>query len=94
SSDEEVKRPRKKRAPQPMFPAAKRGQGHLSVVVSAIIDEEGRPTEPVIVEADGEFSLVCATLEALWKWEFEPATYKGEPVPVYYNLVTNFRSYR
>ncbi|MEM7357329.1 MAG: hypothetical protein AAF657_41320, partial [Acidobacteriota bacterium] len=47
SSDEEVKRPRKKRAPQPMFPAAKRGQGHLSVVVSAIIDEEGRPTEPV-----------------------------------------------
>jgi len=91
-TQKQVTRPIKKHAPLPMFPQAKRGADPLQIVVSALIDEQGRPTSPRIVKAEGEFSLVCASLEAFWKWEFEPATLEGEPVPVYYNLAINFRS--
>ncbi len=91
-SEKQVTKPVKKHAPLPMFPCAKLGSEPLQVVVSAIIDTQGRPTSPRIVQADGEFSLICASLEAFWKWEFEPATFEGEPVPVYYNLAINFRT--
>lgn len=91
---EKITPPRKKKAPSAKVPAAKLGrmQEPVSVVVQAIIDKEGQPTRPRIVEANGEFTLVCAALESLWQWEFEPATIDGEPVEVYYNLTVNFRS--
>lgn len=85
--------PRKKKAPKPKFPQGKRHalKEHVAVVVQAVIDKEGRVTRPVILKAEGEFTLVCASLEALWRWEFEPARIGGEPIDVYYNLTINFR---
>lgn len=84
--------PRKKRAPKPVFPAAKRGIGQVSVVVEAIIGKDGRPRRPVIVDSKGELTLVCATLDALRRWEFKPAEKDGEPVAVFLHLEVNFAS--
>lgn len=87
-----VQAPRKIYAPSPVFPVGKLGGGNVSVVVVAMIDTEGIPTHPRIVKADGEMTLVCAALEALRRYRFEPATLNGVPVEVAYNLVVNFKN--
>ncbi|MCP3998882.1 MAG: hypothetical protein GY722_28025 [bacterium] len=51
----------------------------------------GTPTHPVILKAEGELTLVLTSLEAFWRWKFEPAKLDGEPVDVYYNLTINFK---
>ncbi len=85
--------PQKKRALAPRFPRAKkRGGLSVAVVVETIIGEDGRVREPRIVESQGELTLVCATLDALRAWEFEPARREGRPVAVYYQLTINFRT--
>lgn len=86
----DVKPPRKKNAPHPKIPAAKKGAGRISVVVRVVIDEDGRVREPRIVESRGELTLVCTTLDALRRWEFRPAEKDGETVAVYFDLVVNF----
>jgi TonB family protein len=89
-----VSPPRKKRAPLPSFPAAKRLSGPpVEVVVQVVIDSNGRPREPRILEARGELTLVWAVLDKIRKWEFHPATRNGEPVAVYYRLTVNFEPY-
>ena len=83
--------PRKKSAPQPIYPIAHRatcGQGH--VVLQAIIDKRGRVTQPAVKEP-GDPILLFAAFDAVRHWEFTPAQKQGEPVAVYYNLTVNFR---
>lgn len=83
--------PQKIRSPKPEFPPGKREiQEPVIVVVQAIVDKTGRVRDPLILQSEGEFTLVCAALEAMWKWEFTPATLNGEPVDVWYNLSVNF----
>ncbi len=84
--------PRKIRAPMPEIPAAKQGLGRVSVELEAIIGENGRLREPLILDAKGELTLVCATLDTLRRWEFEPAEIKGEPAAMAYKLVVSFDS--
>lgn len=84
--------PRKRKAPRPRFPQAKRGLlNTVSVVVQIIIDEEGMPREPMVIEARGEPTLVFAVFDALQKWRFRPAKLDGVPVKAYYNLTANFQ---
>lgn len=89
-----VTKPKKKHAPAPKYPPGKRGSDDSSVmvIVQAIIDKSGKVRDPIILKSQGEFTMVCAALEALWRWEFEPATLDGEPIEVFYNLTFNFRS--
>ena len=86
--------PKKKRTPMPRMPPARRMelQRPLSVTVNVVVGKDGRLRDPEILKADGEFTLVCATLEAFRRWEFEPATLHGEPVASNYKLITNFRT--
>lgn len=64
-----------------------------SVILQAVIDEEGCVTQPKIVKsldakADHE------ALRSIRGWTFRPATWKGKPVAVYYNLTINFGTAR
>lgn len=88
----DVQRPRKKTGRVPVPPFAKRGGQPVSVIVRVIIGKDGRIRAPTIIESRGELTLVCATLDALRKWEFEPALRDGEPVEVYYNLISRFNT--
>ena len=84
--------PRKIRAPMPEIPAAKRGLGRVSVELEAIIGENGRLRQPLILDSEGELTLVCATLDTLRRWEFQPAEIKGKPAAVAYRIVVSFSS--
>lgn len=88
---EKIVPPRKKFAPQPVYPPAHKvtcGQGR--VVLLAIIDKKGRVTQPA-VKQPGDPILLFAAFDAVRHWKFEPARRQGEPVAVYYNLTLNFR---
>jgi len=60
------------------------------VIVQVIIDREGEVVcaVPLIGMPLG---LTEATLETLHDWRYKPARLDGEPIPVFYNLSTNFR---
>ncbi len=86
----EVVPPRKTHSPQPTYPLAHQltcGKGR--VVLQAIIDKQGRATQPAIKEGDDPI-LFFVAFDAVRDWEFEPARKDGEAVPVYYNLTVNF----
>ncbi len=92
SSTSEMQPPRSIFKPRPHLPAAKRGSGRLSVVVNAIIDRDGEVREPIIIDAGGELTLVYATLDAMRRWRFKPASIDGEPVETIYRLEMNYDS--
>jgi len=84
--------PRRKRGRDPVFPQARRGLEELvEVTVEIVIDTDGRPYDPVIIETAGELTLVAITLETMKSWIFEPARLDGEPTPVAYVLTVGYR---
>ncbi len=87
---EGVTPPRKRRAPAPRFPLAKREAQPVSVTVQVIVGVDGRPRSPLLRDSEGELTLVWATLEALRRWEFDPAERDGVEVAVFYDLAVNF----
>lgn len=89
--DGEFVPPRRIEAPPPEFPAGRAFQGlEVDVVVQVIVDVDGRPREPLIVDSRGELTLVWAALEALRQWRFEPATRYGVAEPSLYKLTVSF----
>lgn len=59
------------------------------VVVEAILDEHGCVDEARVLESsDPGFS--SAALSTVARWVFQPATFEGKPVKVYYTLTVNF----
>ena len=56
------------------------------MIARTVTNTEGRVEE---VEIGEDFD--AAVREVLKEWEFEPATLRGEPVAVYYNLTFKFR---
>ena len=40
---------------------------------------------------DLPYGLGDAAREAVSRWRFRPATYRGEPIDVYYTVTVNFR---
>ena len=76
----------------PEFPAAKRGFGQVSVELEVIVGKNGRLREPLILDAKGELTLVCAALDTLRRWEYVPAKVEGEPTAVALKIVFNFGS--
>jgi TonB family protein len=60
------------------------------VILQTIIDEQGNVTDIKVLKGL-PMGLDQAAMDAAWTWKFEPATFEGQPVKVYYVLTVNFQ---
>jgi TonB family protein len=75
----------------PRYPLMARRSGIQGpVVVRGIVRRDGT-IDNVEVIKDLPYGLGEAASEAVSQWHFRPATYKGEPIDVYYTVTVNFR---
>jgi len=75
----------------PRYPAIARRAGvQGAVVVRGIVRRDGT-IDNVEVIKDLPYGLGEAAAEAVARWRFRPATYRGEPIDVYYTVTVNFR---
>lgn len=87
----EVVAPVKVEAPLPRYTeAARRVRLEGTVILEAVIDEEGRVTGVEVLQGM-PLGLTAAAEAAARRWRFEPATLHGRPVPVYWRLTVAFR---
>ena len=61
-----------------------------SVLIRAVIDENGVPAETK-VERSLNQGLDAKAIEAVKKWRFKPGLKDGNPVPVSVSILINFR---
>lgn len=86
----EVLAPIKIHTPSPRYPeVARRARKEGVVIVEAIIDETGNVVRTEVIKS-APMGLDDAAVEAVSKWRFEPATLRGEPVPVLFSLTVKF----
>ncbi len=64
-----------------------------TVIVEAVIDEQGRVTNERLIRGL-PMGLDQAALEAIQQWRFKPALLDGRPVKVYFTLTVNFTMQR
>jgi TonB family protein len=75
----------------PRYPAIARRAGIQGpVVVRGIVRRDGT-IDNVEVIRDLPYGLGDAARQAVNRWRFRPATYRGEPIDVYYTVTVNFR---
>jgi TonB family protein len=76
----------------PVYPElARRARIQGIAIVEAIIDKEGKVVDARVIESPGRaFGFDDAALKAVNQWKFKPATFKGKPVDVYFNLTITF----
>ena len=91
--DAAVIKPKVTYKPQPRYPEAARRdmlQGH--VIVLAMIDQQGVPHAPMVMDmSPGAEELAAAAVDAVTAWRFEPATLDGKPVDVYFTITVQFK---
>lgn len=76
---------------KPRYPTmARRAGTEGAVVIRAIIRRDGTVGEIEILQ-DLPYGLGEAAREAVRGWRFEPATWRGEAIDVYYTVTVNFR---
>jgi protein TonB len=61
-----------------------------TVIVQAVIDEQGRVVDVKVLK-NLPMGLDQAAVDAVSRWRFKPATLHGRPVKVYYSLTVVFR---
>lgn len=71
-------------------PAARRASVEGAVVVRGIVRRDGT-IDNVEVIKDLPYGLGDEARRAVSRWRFRPATYRGEPIDVYYTVTVNFR---
>lgn len=77
------KPPRLVHMEQPTYPEVAREAGiEGRVVLSLVVDEEGRVIDAEVIVAQPPDVFEEAALEAVKQWRYEPAHQKGEPVKV------------
>ncbi len=87
----DVKKPVRVHDPQPSYTElARRARIQGVVIVQAIIDKTGNVTAVKVLKGL-PMGLDQATVDAIKRWRFKPATLNGKPVEVYYNLTVNFQ---
>lgn len=87
----EVLAPIKIHTPSPRYPElARRVRKEGVVIVEAIIDETGTVASTRVIKS-APMGLDDAAVEAVSKWRFEPATLRGQPVPVLFSLTVKFQ---
>lgn len=75
----------------PRYPMMARRAGIQGpVVVRGIVRRDGT-IDNVEVIKDLPYGLGDAAKDAVSQWHFRPATYRGEPIDVYYTVTVNFR---
>jgi TonB family protein len=75
----------------PRYPMMARRAGIQGpVVVRGIVRRDGT-IDNVEVIKDLPYGLGDAAREAVSQWHFRPATYRGDPIDVYYTVTVNFR---
>ena len=75
----------------PRYPAGARRAGvGGAVVVRGIVRQDGT-IDNVEILKDLPFGLGEEARRAVSRWRFRPATYRGEPIDVYYTVTVNFR---
>jgi TonB family protein len=92
-SGKNIEHPRIVHQTKPEYPTALRLlEAGGAVVVSSIIGTDGRPRQPVVLDAKGGGpALRYVALDTLRQWRFEPAKLDGKPVAVFYVLTVNFK---
>lgn len=71
-------------------PVARRAGIQGPVVVRGIVRRDGT-IDNVEVIKDLPYGLGDAAADAVRRWRFRPATYRGDPIDVYYTVTVNFR---
>ena len=61
-----------------------------TVIVQAVIDEQGRVVDIKVLKKLG-MGLDQEAVDAVGQWRFKPATFRGKAVKVYYSLTVNFQ---
>jgi len=61
-----------------------------AVVLRGIVRKDGA-IDNVEVIKDLPYGLGDAARDAVSRWRFRPATYRGDPIDVYYTVTVNFR---
>lgn len=75
----------------PRYPnAARRAGTEGSVIVRGIVRRDGTIDDLEILK-DLPHGLGEEAKRAVSRWRFRPATYRGEPIDVYYTVTVNFR---
>lgn len=75
----------------PRYPVLARRAGVAgAVVIRGIVRRDGTIDNVEIIK-DLPYGLGEAAREAVQQWRFRPATYRGEPIDVYYTVTVNFR---
>jgi len=75
----------------PRYPSSARRAGvGGAVVVRGIVRRDGTIDNVEIIR-DLEYGLGEEARRAVSRWRFRPATYRGEPIDVYYTVTVNFR---
>ncbi len=75
----------------PQYPVAARRAGvQGAVVVRGVVRRDGTIDDVAVIK-DLPYGLGDAAREAVSRWRFRPATYRGEPIDVYYTVTVNFR---
>ena len=76
--------------PQPRYTEeARKARIKGVVILQAIVDATGKVSRIKILK-DLPQGLGQSAVDTVKSWEFKPATLKGEPVPVYFNLTISF----
>jgi TonB family protein len=88
---EGFKNPVLRYAPSPEFPDNLRRQKISGmVVVSVIVDKDGRATDVHAVSGDNK-DLMKEAVKAVREYKFSPGTYRGQPVVTQIDVEVNFR---
>lgn len=75
----------------PRYPALARASNvGGAVVIRGVVRKDGSIDNVEIIK-DLPYGLGEAAKEAVGQWRFRPATYRGEPIDVYYTVTVNFR---
>jgi TonB family protein len=75
----------------PRYPGMARRAGvQGAVVVRGIVRRDGTIDDVEVIK-DLPYGLGEAARKAVSQWRFRPASYRGEPIDVYYTVTVNFR---
>ncbi len=75
----------------PRYPAMARAQNiGGAVVIRGVVRKDGTIDDVEIIK-DLPYGLGDAAKEAVERWRFRPATFRGQPIDVYYTVTVNFR---
>lgn len=87
----DVKPPKIVKQVPPAYPeSAKEDRIEGTVVLTTVIDEQGRVQNPTVAQSSGNADLDRSAVDSVVQWTFQPATLDGKPVEVYYTLTIRF----